>query len=155
MVLESVHTTLVLLQVLESLGAEEFMLFQYFLKLQPDPIPASRLENASRTKTVDLMVQHYHHEGARRVTKEILRTIGFHLLADQLWSSDFGSYSPTQPPRHGPGTSTGPGLCRQRHGFWFLLTAERCCCFDLRWLFYCLMYLIQYGEKTYYKLFLL
>lgn len=84
MVLESVHTTLVLLQVLESLEAEDFTLFQYFLKLQPDPIPARRLENAGRTRTVDLMVQHYHPEGARRVTEEILRTNGFQLLADQL-----------------------------------------------------------------------
>lgn len=73
-----------MLKVLESLGSEDFLMFRDLLRLQPDPIAASRLENAGRTRTVDLMVQQYHPEGARRATEEILRKMNFQELADQL-----------------------------------------------------------------------
>lgn len=80
------HATLSLLQVLQSLGSEDFRLFQYHLKLQPDPIALSQLENVGRSRTVELMVQQYLTGGARQVAEEILRTMKFHQLADQLSS---------------------------------------------------------------------
>lgn len=83
-VLETLHTTLILLQMLQSLESEDFVLFQYHLKLQPNPISVCRLENADRPRTVDLMVQQYQPEGAKQVTEEIFRTMKFEGLADQL-----------------------------------------------------------------------
>lgn len=83
-VLEPLHTTIILLQILQSLESKDFVLFQYHLKLQPNPITASRLENADRPRTVDLMVQQYQPEGARQATEEILRTMNFQELADNL-----------------------------------------------------------------------
>uniref|UniRef100_A0A3Q3WN86 Pyrin domain-containing protein n=1 Tax=Mola mola TaxID=94237 RepID=A0A3Q3WN86_MOLML len=65
-------------------GLPDLKFFQHLLSLQSDPIPISRLEAADRTRTVDLMVQRYHGEGARQVTKEILRTMEFQQLANQL-----------------------------------------------------------------------
>lgn len=73
-----------LLQVLQSLGSEDFRMFQYHLKLQPDPIAFSQLENVGRTRTVELLVQQYCSEGARRVAEEILRKMKFCQLADEL-----------------------------------------------------------------------
>lgn len=83
-VLETLHATLILLQMLQSLESEDFVLFQYHLKLQPNPISVCRLENADRPRTVDLMVQQYQPEGAKQVTEEIFRTMKFEGLADQL-----------------------------------------------------------------------
>lgn len=83
-VLEPLHTPLILLQVLQSLESKDFLLFQYHLKLQPNPICVSRLEDADRPRTVDLMVQQYQPEGAKRVTEEIFRAMKFEDLADQL-----------------------------------------------------------------------
>lgn len=80
------HATLALLHVLHCLGSEDFLLFQYHLKLQPNPIPFSQLENSSRTRTVELMVQHYCSEGARQVAEEILRNMKLQQLANQLYS---------------------------------------------------------------------
>uniref|UniRef100_A0A7N8XZ87 Pyrin domain-containing protein n=1 Tax=Mastacembelus armatus TaxID=205130 RepID=A0A7N8XZ87_9TELE len=56
----------------------------HFLSLWSDPIPVSRLESADRTRTVDLMVQQYHAEGAKAVTEEILRRMNKNQLADRL-----------------------------------------------------------------------
>lgn len=83
-VLASLHTSLSLLQVLQSLGSEDFRLFLFHLKLQPDPVPFSQLENVCRSRTVELMVQQYCPEGARQVAEEILREMKFQQLADQL-----------------------------------------------------------------------
>lgn len=84
---ESVEETLLLLKVLDSLRSEDMKVFQHLLSLQSDPIPISRLEAADRTRTVDLMVQRYHSEGAKQVTEEILRTMNYKQLADQLQRS--------------------------------------------------------------------
>lgn len=84
---ESVEETLLLLRVLDSLRSEDMKVFQRLLSLQSDPIPISRLEAADRTRTVDLMVQQYHSEGAKQVTEEILRTMNYNQLADQLQRS--------------------------------------------------------------------
>lgn len=84
---ESVDETLLLLRVLDSLGSEDIKFFQRLLSLQSDPIPISRLEAADRTRTVDLMVQQYCSEGAKQVTEEILRTMNYKQLADQLQRS--------------------------------------------------------------------
>ena len=64
--------------------SEDLKFFQQLLSLQPDPIPISRLEAADRSRTVDLMVKQYNCEGARQVTEEILRTMNFPQLADEL-----------------------------------------------------------------------
>lgn len=84
---ELVDGTLLLLSVLDSLGLEDLKFFQRLLSLQSDPIPVCRLEAADRTRTVDLMVQQYHIEGAKQVTEEILRTMNYNQLADQLQRS--------------------------------------------------------------------
>lgn len=81
---EPLRTTLMLLQMLQYLESKDFLLFQYHLKLQPNPISVSRLENADRPRTVDLMVQQYQPEGAKQVTEEIFRTMKFEHLADQV-----------------------------------------------------------------------
>lgn len=70
--------------MLQALGSDDFRVFQYYLKLQPDAIPFSQLENVCRTRTVELMVQQYCAEGARHVAEEILRKMNFQQLADQL-----------------------------------------------------------------------
>ncbi|XP_044056894.1 uncharacterized protein LOC122878302 isoform X2 [Siniperca chuatsi] len=76
--------TLLLLNTLNSLTSEDLKTFQRLLSLQTDPIPVSRLEAADRTRTVDLMVQQYHAEGAKEVTEKILRTLNYNQLADDL-----------------------------------------------------------------------
>ncbi|XP_026179251.1 uncharacterized protein LOC113139863 [Mastacembelus armatus] len=81
---ESVNVTMLLLDLLNSLTAEDLKTFQHFLSLWSDPIPVSRLESADRTRTVDLMVQQYHAEGAKAVTEEILRRMNKNQLADRL-----------------------------------------------------------------------
>lgn len=73
-----------LLQVLQSLGSEDVQTFQYYLTLQPDPIAFSQLENVSRVRMVELLIQQYTSEGARQVAEEILRKMKFHNLADDL-----------------------------------------------------------------------
>lgn len=84
---ELVDGTLLLLSILDSLGSEDLKFFQRLLSLQSDPIPVGRLEAADRIRTVDLMVQQYHTEGAKQVTEEILRTMNYKQLADQLQRS--------------------------------------------------------------------
>lgn len=84
---ELVDGTLLLLRILDSLRSEDLKIFQRLLSLQSDPIPVGRLEAADRSRTVDLMVQQYHTEGAKQVTEEILRTMNYKQLADQLQRS--------------------------------------------------------------------
>ncbi|XP_073332994.1 uncharacterized protein [Pagrus major] len=81
---ESVDVTLLLHRILKNLELEDFKTFQRLLNLQSDPIPVCRLEAADRIRTVDLMVQQYHAEGAKQVTEEILRRMNYNQLADQL-----------------------------------------------------------------------
>lgn len=84
---ELVDGTLLLHSILDSLGSEDLKFFQRLLSLQSDPISVGRLEAADRIRTVDLMVQQYHTEGAKQVTEEILRTMNYKQLADQLQRS--------------------------------------------------------------------
>ncbi|XP_039681903.1 protein NLRC3-like isoform X2 [Perca fluviatilis] len=74
-------TALELLETLEDLGDKELKNFKWYLQ-QPDflkdfpPIPKSRLENADRPDTVDLMVQTYSHvcvDVAKKVLKRMRR----------------------------------------------------------------------------------
>lgn len=76
-----------LLSILSSLESEDLKTFQRLLSLQSDPIPVSRLEAADRTRTVDLMIQQYHTEGAKQVTEDILRKMNYNQLADHLQRS--------------------------------------------------------------------
>uniref|UniRef100_A0A668TK17 Uncharacterized protein n=1 Tax=Oreochromis aureus TaxID=47969 RepID=A0A668TK17_OREAU len=65
--LQEEDMTLQLLQMLNCLGSEDLKTFQRFLSLRTDPISVSRLEAADRARTVDLMVQKYHAEGAKEL----------------------------------------------------------------------------------------
>ncbi|XP_028456305.1 tripartite motif-containing protein 16 [Perca flavescens] len=74
-------TVIELLETLEDLGDKELKNFKWYLQ-QPDflkdfpPIPKSRLENADRPDTVDLMVQTYSHvcvDVAKKVLKRMRR----------------------------------------------------------------------------------
>lgn len=84
---ELVDVTLLLFGVMNSLGSEDLRFFKCLLSMQTDPIPAGRLEGADRTKIVDLMVQQYCPAGAKEVTEDILRTMNYKQLADQLHRS--------------------------------------------------------------------
>ncbi|XP_076583052.1 uncharacterized protein LOC143318534 isoform X2 [Chaetodon auriga] len=84
---ELVDTTVLLLSMLNSLESEDLKTFQRLLSLQSDPIPVSRLEAADRTRTVDLMIQQYHTEGAKQVTEDILRKMNYNQRADHLQRS--------------------------------------------------------------------
>ncbi|XP_053193572.1 NACHT, LRR and PYD domains-containing protein 12-like [Scomber japonicus] len=65
-----------LLNTLEELREKEFEDFKWFLKDEShQAIKASRLENAERRHTVDLMVQTYQLPGAVEVTKKLLKKI--------------------------------------------------------------------------------
>lgn len=80
---ESVNMILLLHGILKNLELEDFKTFQRLLNLRSDPIPVCQLEAADRMRTVDLMVQQYHAEGAKQVTEEILRKMNFNHLVDQ------------------------------------------------------------------------
>ncbi|KAM8746358.1 uncharacterized protein AB9X84_017238 isoform 2-T2 [Acanthopagrus schlegelii] len=80
---ESVNVILLLHGILKNLELEDFKTFQRLLNLRSDPIPICQLEAADRMRTVDLMVQQYHAEGAKQVTEEILRKMNFNHLVDQ------------------------------------------------------------------------
>ncbi|XP_061592973.1 uncharacterized protein LOC133457682 [Cololabis saira] len=81
---ETKDVTLQLFQILNRLTSDELKDFQHFLTVQTNPIPVGHLESASRTRTVTLMVQQYHAEGARVLTEEILRKMNQNQLADDL-----------------------------------------------------------------------
>ncbi|XP_030011507.1 LIM domain only protein 7-like isoform X2 [Sphaeramia orbicularis] len=66
-----------LLKILKHLIHDEFKEFKWFLTIEELPIPVSRLENAERTDTVDLMVQTYYTDTQRvavRVLEKMNRT---------------------------------------------------------------------------------
>lgn len=75
---------LLLINILNTLVMEDLKTFQRFLGLQSDPIPISRLEGQDRIRTVDLMVQQYHTEGAKEVTEKILKRMNYNNLAEKL-----------------------------------------------------------------------
>ena len=80
--------TEVLLECLQDLGSEDFELFQWYLYQQGvledfKSIPKSRLENANRIKTVDLMFESYSIK-AIKVTKIILGKMKQNNLLERL-----------------------------------------------------------------------
>ncbi|KAK2835121.1 hypothetical protein Q5P01_015605 [Channa striata] len=91
---ESVDVSLLLIDTLNSLTSDDFKTFQHHLHYQSDSIPVSWLETAGRTRTVELMVQRYHTEGATEVTTEILKKMKCNQLADQLQKSSCQIVSP-------------------------------------------------------------
>lgn len=76
---------------LQKLTSKDFETFKWFLKqnvLEGVPgIPEAQLEQATRSDTVDLMVQRYQDSGAVKVTLEILRKIPRNDLVDDLKNS--------------------------------------------------------------------
>lgn len=82
----------VLLDVLKCLTEEKFEDFKFYLR-QDDILPGRKplqladLEKANRTKTVDLMVQTYRRDGAKEVTKEVLRKINRNDLVETYSSA--------------------------------------------------------------------
>ncbi|XP_039646752.1 uncharacterized protein LOC120552638 [Perca fluviatilis] len=73
---------------LEDLREEEFKKFKWFLTnsehVKNTPIPVSRLENADRIKTYDLMMQYFTATGAVEVSKQILKDIPRNDLVERL-----------------------------------------------------------------------
>ncbi|XP_053192355.1 NACHT, LRR and PYD domains-containing protein 12-like [Scomber japonicus] len=96
-----------LLNTLDDLKNEEFKHFKWCLQ-EPDileehqAIKASRLENAERRHTVDLMVQTYQLPGAVEVTKKLLKTINRNDLLQSLPDIISGPEGviPVPEPRH-------------------------------------------------------
>ena len=84
---DSADVTSLLLDALKSLHADDLKTFQHFLSLQPDPIPRCQLEEADRTRTVDLMVQKYQADGAKQLVQSVLRRMDYNQLADDLLST--------------------------------------------------------------------
>ncbi|XP_078101154.1 NACHT, LRR and PYD domains-containing protein 3-like isoform X2 [Sander vitreus] len=85
-------TVIELLETLEDLGDKELKNFKWYLQ-QPDflkdfpPIPKSRLENADRPDTVDLMVQTYSHQCVD-VAKKVLKRMRRNDLVESLSNTD-------------------------------------------------------------------
>ncbi|XP_073344322.1 protein NLRC3-like [Pagrus major] len=76
-------------EVLEDLGGMEFKTFKWYLQQFEvlegfRPIPASRLENADRMTTVDLMVQSYSEKDIITVTRRILGEMNNIYLLEKL-----------------------------------------------------------------------
>ncbi|XP_028425819.1 caspase recruitment domain-containing protein 8 [Perca flavescens] len=76
------------LNTLEDLREEEFEKFKWFLTnsehVKNTPIPVSKLENANRIKTYDLMMQYFSANGAVEVSKQILKDIPRNDLVERL-----------------------------------------------------------------------
>ncbi|XP_031162784.1 NLR family CARD domain-containing protein 3-like isoform X1 [Sander lucioperca] len=85
-------TVIELLETLEDLGDKELKNFKWYLQ-QPEflkdfpPIPKSRLENADRPDTVDLMVQTYSHVCVD-VAKKVLKRMRRNDLVESLSNTD-------------------------------------------------------------------
>ncbi|XP_030011013.1 NACHT, LRR and PYD domains-containing protein 12-like [Sphaeramia orbicularis] len=91
-----------LLNILEDLNHDEFKTFKWFLKREKPRIPVSKLENADRTDTVDLMVQTYY-TNTQSVTVRVLQKMKKNdlvkeLLKDILVSKDMPAAEPTLRP---------------------------------------------------------
>ncbi|CAK6980204.1 Hypothetical predicted protein [Scomber scombrus] len=84
---DSMDATSLLLDTLKCLHADDLKTFQRLLSLQPDPIPRCQLEEADRTRTVDLMVQKYQAEGAKQLVQNVLRRMDYNQLAEDLQST--------------------------------------------------------------------
>ncbi|XP_034722414.1 tripartite motif-containing protein 29-like [Etheostoma cragini] len=91
-------TTVDLLNTLEDLKEEEFMKFKWHLHQDVlegfQPIKVSKLENAERQDTVDVMVSTHQLEGALTVAKKVLEMMNRNDLVQSL-----------------PDTGSGPQVC--------------------------------------------
>uniref|UniRef100_A0A673A806 B30.2/SPRY domain-containing protein n=1 Tax=Sphaeramia orbicularis TaxID=375764 RepID=A0A673A806_9TELE len=72
-----------LLNILDNLVNSDFKKFKWFLENEKPPIPVSRLENADRMDTVDLMVQTYY-TNTQRVTVRVLEKMNSTDLVQKL-----------------------------------------------------------------------
>ncbi|KAF3852619.1 hypothetical protein F7725_005974 [Dissostichus mawsoni] len=91
-----------LLWTLEDLGEDDFGTFKWYLDKENldgvEPIPKSKLECASRTKTVSQMTRSYVKETAVKVAVEILRKMRNMNAAEKLTKK----YAATGPPAASP-----------------------------------------------------
>ncbi|XP_078100946.1 LOW QUALITY PROTEIN: NACHT, LRR and PYD domains-containing protein 3-like [Sander vitreus] len=96
--LEDLTMTADVLTILEDVREEEFKKFKWFLTnsehVKNTPIPVSKLENADRMKTVDLMIQTFTLPGAVDVTKRILKDIPRIDLVQRLAASSSETRAP-------------------------------------------------------------
>ncbi|KAF1394439.1 hypothetical protein PFLUV_G00000310 [Perca fluviatilis] len=84
-----------LFNTLEDLKEDEFELFKWYLQQQDilegyQSIKVSKLENAERQDTVDVMVKTYHLHGALKVTKKVLEKINRNDLVQSLPDTSSG-----------------------------------------------------------------
>ncbi|XP_068587641.1 NACHT, LRR and PYD domains-containing protein 12-like [Cebidichthys violaceus] len=111
-----------LLGVLQDLGNEEFIHFQWFLKqteiVEGFPaIPKSRLEEANRHDTVDQMVQSYSLPGALQITVEVLRKISRNDLVERFSKSGSEPNGSDDPDDVGETSeNTGPSSIQRAQG---------------------------------------
>ncbi|XP_042285994.1 GTPase IMAP family member 8-like [Thunnus maccoyii] len=94
-----------LFKILAKLKEDEFKDFKWFLEQDGNlegfsGIPVAQLENAAKTRTVDLMVQKYQEPGALLLTKKVLEKINRNDLVQHLQNTcsgpkAFGSTPPT------------------------------------------------------------
>lgn len=79
-----------LLETLEHLNDDELRTLKWYLSLNIlegcQPIPRSRLQNASRTDTVDRLMESYREELAVIITIEVLKKMKNNMAAEQLKS---------------------------------------------------------------------
>ncbi|XP_032363660.1 E3 ubiquitin-protein ligase TRIM21 isoform X3 [Etheostoma spectabile] len=87
-------TTVDLFNTLEDLGGDEFMKFKWYLQQDLlegyQSIKVSKLENAERLDTVDVMVNTYQLDGARKVTKKVLEMMNRKDLVQSLPDTSSG-----------------------------------------------------------------
>ncbi|XP_035856486.1 NACHT, LRR and PYD domains-containing protein 12-like [Sander lucioperca] len=84
-----------LFNTLQDLKEDEFELFKWFLQQQDilegyQSIKVSKLENAERQDTVDVMVKTFHLHGALKVTKKVLEKINRNDLVQSLPDTSSG-----------------------------------------------------------------
>lgn len=79
-----------LLKILEDLLKAEFDEFKWFLTLGLlgvcEPIPRSRLQDASRIETVDILLKNYGEEKAAKVAAEVLKKMKMNKATEDLMS---------------------------------------------------------------------
>lgn len=77
-------------KILDGLLTEEFNEFKWFLTQNVlencDPIPKSHLEDASRIKVVDKLLQSYGEEMAVRLSAEVLKEMKMNQAREELMS---------------------------------------------------------------------
>eukprot|EP00064_Thunnus_orientalis_P024992 superscaffoldBa00011656_g25317 len=84
-----------LFKILAKLKEDEFKDFKWFLEQDGNlegfsGIPVAQLENAAKTRTVDLMVQKYQEPGALLLTKKVLEKINRNDLVQHLQNTCSG-----------------------------------------------------------------